>query len=42
MKVSIYRTVEVGDRIGKKNLLGKARCKWCYSYLIIKERVLAH
>ena len=39
MKVSIiYRTVEVGDRIGKKNLLGKARCEWCYSVLIYKYR----
>ena len=39
MKVSIiYRTVQRGDRIGKKILLGKARSEWCCSVLIYKYR----
>ena len=38
MKVSFYRTVEGGDRIGEKTLLGKACCEWFYSVLTYKYR----
>ena len=46
MKGSIYRSVEAGDRIGKKNLLGKAPVNGatCIQFLVLlaQERALAH